>query len=131
MTEKSSYSIFNMITYEYKCEACEHQFEIKQSIKDKPLEKCPECKKKKLYRLIGNPTVFIQQDPTTVGHLADRNTENMSKGQREDRERKDAESRIKVPKKEKPWWKSDNPTHKIASLTPQQKERYIREGKLP
>lgn len=120
-----------MITYEYKCEACEHQFETKQSIKDKPLKKCPECKKNALYRLIGNPIVFIQQDPTTVGHLAARNTENMSKDQREERERLDEQSRIKVPKKEKPWWKSDNSIDKIASLTPSQKEKYIMEGKLP
>jgi len=39
-------------TYEYECEACGHTMEAFQSITDKPLRKCPECKKLKLRRLI-------------------------------------------------------------------------------
>ncbi|WP_428389832.1 FmdB family zinc ribbon protein [Mucisphaera sp.] len=42
-----------MPTYEYQCEACEHQFEEFQSITAKPLRKCPSCSKPKLKRLIG------------------------------------------------------------------------------
>ncbi|MBI4586393.1 MAG: zinc ribbon domain-containing protein [Planctomycetes bacterium] len=42
-----------MPTYDYLCEACEHQFEAFQSIKDKPLKKCPACGKPKARRLIG------------------------------------------------------------------------------
>lgn len=42
-----------MPTYEYVCDACGHQFDEFQSIKDEPLKKCPECKKPKLRRLIG------------------------------------------------------------------------------
>jgi putative FmdB family regulatory protein len=41
-----------MPTYEYKCQICGHSFEKFQSIKDKPLEKCPECNGK-IQRLIG------------------------------------------------------------------------------
>jgi putative FmdB family regulatory protein len=39
----------HMPTYEYSCEKCEHQFDVFQSIKDKPLTVCPEdkCKLKK------------------------------------------------------------------------------------
>ncbi len=38
-----------MPTYEYACEKCGHQFEIFQSMKDKPLTSCPKekCKLKK------------------------------------------------------------------------------------
>lgn len=32
-----------MPTYEYKCEKCGSQFELFQSMKDKPADKCPEC----------------------------------------------------------------------------------------
>jgi putative FmdB family regulatory protein len=32
-----------MPTYEYRCSACQHQFEIVQSIKDDALTTCPEC----------------------------------------------------------------------------------------
>ena len=42
-----------MPTYDYVCDACEHKFELFQSIKDDPIKKCPECKKNKLRRLIG------------------------------------------------------------------------------
>ncbi len=42
-----------MPTYEYVCDACEHQFEEFQSITAKALRKCPACGKSKLRRLIG------------------------------------------------------------------------------
>ena len=42
-----------MPTYEYICEACEHEFEEFQSITAKPLKKCPSCSKLKLRRKIG------------------------------------------------------------------------------
>jgi putative FmdB family regulatory protein len=42
-----------MPTYEYKCDACGHQFDEFQSMSEPALQKCPECKKKKLRRLFG------------------------------------------------------------------------------
>jgi putative FmdB family regulatory protein len=42
-----------MPTYDYVCDACEHAFELFQSIKDEPQKKCPQCGKSKLRRLIG------------------------------------------------------------------------------
>jgi len=36
-----------MPTYEYKCENCNHEFELFQSITAKPVRKCPECGKNK------------------------------------------------------------------------------------
>lgn len=32
-----------MPTYDYRCRACGHEFEIHQSFKDDPLTECPEC----------------------------------------------------------------------------------------
>ncbi len=32
-----------MPTYEYKCQACGFTFEKFQSMKDKPIKKCPKC----------------------------------------------------------------------------------------
>ncbi|MFH1747522.1 MAG: zinc ribbon domain-containing protein [Planctomycetota bacterium] len=43
-----------MPTYEYRCEACGHEFEQFQSITARPLKKCPECTQRKLHRLIGS-----------------------------------------------------------------------------
>lgn len=42
-----------MPTYDYRCEACNHEFEELQQITAKPLKKCPACGKMKLVRLIG------------------------------------------------------------------------------
>ena len=42
-----------MPTYEYKCDACDHEFELFQSIKAPAIRKCPECGKLKVKRLIG------------------------------------------------------------------------------
>ena len=42
-----------MPTYDYECGACQHKWELFQSITAEPEKKCPECKKKKARRLIG------------------------------------------------------------------------------
>ncbi|MEM9373669.1 MAG: zinc ribbon domain-containing protein [Planctomycetota bacterium] len=42
-----------MPTYDYRCNACGHEFEEFQSITAPVMKKCPECKKLKLERLIG------------------------------------------------------------------------------
>jgi len=42
-----------MPTYDYRCEACGHEFEQFQSMAANPLKKCPQCSKMKLRRLIG------------------------------------------------------------------------------
>ena len=42
-----------MPTYDYVCEACDHAFELFQSIKEEAKRKCPECGRQKLRRLIG------------------------------------------------------------------------------
>ena len=48
-----------MQTYDYVCEACQHAFELFQSIKDDAKRKCPECGKQKLRRLIGPGAAIV------------------------------------------------------------------------
>jgi putative FmdB family regulatory protein len=48
-----------MPTYEYHCDACEHNFDEFQSINDKPLKKCPKCGKPKLRRVFGAGAAII------------------------------------------------------------------------
>jgi putative FmdB family regulatory protein len=48
-----------MPTYEYICENCGHELERFQSIKSRPLRKCPECGEKKLKRLLGTGSGVI------------------------------------------------------------------------
>jgi len=42
-----------MPTYDYLCNACQHRFELFQSITEDPVKVCPKCGKKKVHRLIG------------------------------------------------------------------------------
>jgi putative FmdB family regulatory protein len=48
-----------MPTYEYRCDACEHQFDEFQSMKDEPLKDCPKCGKSALRRLFGSGAAII------------------------------------------------------------------------
>jgi putative FmdB family regulatory protein len=48
-----------MPTYDYHCDACEHEFEHFQTITSPLLTKCPECGKKKLRRLFGTGAALV------------------------------------------------------------------------
>ncbi len=48
-----------MPTYDYRCDACEHEFETFHSITAKPLRKCPECGRLKLRRMIGPGAAIV------------------------------------------------------------------------
>jgi putative FmdB family regulatory protein len=48
-----------MPTYDYVCDACGHQFELFQTIKEAPKKKCPDCGKQKLRRLIGPGAAIV------------------------------------------------------------------------
>lgn len=41
-----------MPTYEYRCQACEHEWEEFQAMSAKPTRRCPGCKKLKAERMI-------------------------------------------------------------------------------
>lgn len=42
-----------MPTYDYKCDKCEHEWELFQSISADAVKSCPECKSRKARRVIG------------------------------------------------------------------------------
>jgi putative FmdB family regulatory protein len=48
-----------MPTYEYHCDACEHNFDEFQSMSAAPLKKCPECGKPKLRRVFGTGAAVL------------------------------------------------------------------------
>ena len=48
-----------MPTYDYHCDACDHEFEEFQSITADALTKCPVCGRKKLRRLIGGGAAIV------------------------------------------------------------------------
>ena len=48
-----------MPTYDYHCDACEHEFELFQAISEPKKRKCPECGKLKLRRLFGTGAAVV------------------------------------------------------------------------
>jgi putative FmdB family regulatory protein len=48
-----------MPTYDYQCEACEHEFELFQTISEPVKKKCPECGRMKLRRLFGTGAALL------------------------------------------------------------------------
>jgi putative FmdB family regulatory protein len=48
-----------MPTYEYHCDACEHNFDEFQSFSEEPLKKCPKCGRKKLRRVFGTGAAVL------------------------------------------------------------------------
>ena len=42
-----------MPTYQYVCDNCQYEFERFQSIKSRPIRKCPKCGRMSVQRLIG------------------------------------------------------------------------------
>ncbi len=48
-----------MPTYDYECDACEHAFELFQSISEPTKRKCPECGKMSLRRLFGTGAAIV------------------------------------------------------------------------
>lgn len=49
-----------MPVYEYECSACGHRFEEWQKITDKPVKVCPECKARKVERLISQTSFQLK-----------------------------------------------------------------------
>ena len=49
-----------MPIYEYACEKCEHEFEVEQRMSDDPVKTCPECKGRKVKRLISKTSFVLK-----------------------------------------------------------------------
>jgi putative FmdB family regulatory protein len=50
---------FTMPTYEYQCDACQHNFDEFQGFSEAPLKKCPKCRKPKLRRVFGTGAAVL------------------------------------------------------------------------
>ena len=48
-----------MPTYDYRCNACKHKFELFQSMTAKHIKVCPKCGQKQVERLIGTGAALL------------------------------------------------------------------------
>lgn len=85
-----------MPTYEYECAKCGHQFEQFESIRAKPLDRCPKCKKGKVKRLIGTGSGILFKGS---GFYA---TDYRSEGYKKAAKAEKGESAPKTPPKSEP-----------------------------
>ncbi len=88
-----------MPTYGYKCDHCEHEFELFQSITASARRTCPECKKRKLRRLIGmgagilfKGTGFYETDYRSESYKKAAEKDKKSTEKKSDDKKKDASS---------------------------------------
>ena len=85
-----------MPTYDYHCDACEHEFELFQSISEPVKRKCPECGKMKLRRLFGTGAAIMVKGSGL--YQTDYRSDSYNKGAEADKkasEKKDSKSESK------------------------------------
>ncbi len=46
-----------MPTYIYRCSHCKHQFEKMQKFSDPPIERCPNCRRKSVHKVLHSPPI--------------------------------------------------------------------------
>lgn len=117
-----------MPIYDYECASCETQVnDVFQKVTDKELKKCPECGKHKLFRVVTGGIHGHMSGSETIGSIADKNAR-INKNKIAEAEHKKRESTPEAPKA---WYdKYGTATPKeINKMTPQQKTRYIMEGR--
>lgn len=127
-----------MPIYHFKCSDCEYEFEIVQSMKDKPKKKCPSCKKNKLEKVLYACRGHVAKtgnDMKCLGDLAKLNTDKLSLWEKEskDEEYKNS-SRLgkhKLQKQKETDMFEGHPMDKLARATDKQKQKYIEKGEIP
>jgi len=108
--------------YDYGCHECgETLKDVKQSIHDDALTKCPSCGNESLERVpYGGLGSFMKNSSNTIGGQADKNWSNMGHYQRSEIEAKNKKKNEGSKKREE--------RRSINNMTDKQKERYIITG---
>ena len=111
--------------YDYSCNHCGFLWEdLQQSIHDSPKKQCPKCKKNTLERLIsGGCHSYVDPGVTTLGKQAEVNTKKMGK---ELQQKKTEEGKAAI--KEAGFAQRNKTREKINKMTPEQQQRWIRDG---
>lgn len=108
-----------MPVYLNRCTNCQHEFESIQKYQDKPLKRCPNCRRHKLERVIFTPTVICYGNidtVTTFGQAAELNAKRMGKEGMSNLEQKTRKKqKLKLPRGAqridsasgggRPWWR--------------------------
>ena len=85
-----------MPLYEYRCESCEHQFEVIQKFSDPHVSVCPKCGNGPVVKLISSPAFTFKG---TGFYITDYARKDQGKG---DQDKSDGSSSSSSDKSEKP-----------------------------
>jgi len=116
--------------YDYYCNECHNELkDVKQSITEDALIKCPSCGKRGLERVIYGGLGCFVKDAKTLGQIGDKNWANMGHYKRSEIEMAAKEK----SEKETPYFSSFGTTtpanrNQINKMTPAQKKKYIMRG---
>lgn len=110
-----------MPTYDYHCDACDHEFELFQSITAEPEKKCPECGKKKLRRLIGTGAAIMFKG--SGFYTTDYRSESYKKRAEADKPKSESKSESKTDSSKSDSSKSDAKSGKSESKKSSAKDK--------
>jgi putative FmdB family regulatory protein len=113
-----------MPIYHYKCSNCPEDFETFHSIKEPIRTACEICKNQTLQVVLDGAPVIINKEIKTIGQLAESNAKKLGRYGLEEKMAQDG-TKEKLQNQEKM-----KEARKIASLSPEQKVKYIETGKL-
>ena len=112
-----------MPTYDYECSECGYYKEVFQTFSEKPLVRCPQCKKHKFRRVILDaPHISVKGEPSTIQHLADRNTQKLGKYEIQDKMQADNMDKVKKDRE------VNQRRNKINKMSTAEKIKYIEKG---
>jgi putative FmdB family regulatory protein len=86
-----------MPLYEYRCEACAHQFEVIQKFSDEPIAVCPKCGSGPVAKLLSSPAFQFKGTGWYITDYARKGTADAKDGKekpaKESKESKEGESK--------------------------------------
>ena len=85
-----------MPIYEYRCDRCDHEFEREQRITADPVKTCPECKSRRVKRLISQTSFVLKGS----GWYSDLYSSDSGKKSSEDTDKKTTDSSDDSPDKD-------------------------------
>ena len=87
-----------MPIYEYACDKCGHEFEREQRITDDPVKTCPECRSRKVKKLISQTSFVLKGG----GWYSDLYSSSNGKDEKKDEGKSEGASEAGSGKDEKP-----------------------------
>lgn len=101
-----------MPVYEYGCEKCGVEFEREQRITDEPVKSCPECRSRKVKRLISRTSFVLKGGGWYSDLYSSADAKKKSEGEKDGGAKSDAKGDAKSDSKDKGKDKGKDPGSK-------------------